>query len=157
VCTAQLERFRDVAPELDRLGADLVAISPDGVWSHAAFARAHHFPFPLLSDDRPRGAVARAYGVYDPLNESAHRALFVLDAGGTIVWSAMFPEALDPGMDGILTALEALPLPAAPKGATEPGDGTPNAALPPSRLSPHGDDLILPDPAAAWVDITPPA
>ena len=108
VCTGQLERYRDLAPELDQLGADLVAVSPDTFWSHAAFARAHRLPFPLLSDDSPRGVIARAYGVYDPLKESGRRALFVVDAVGSITWSAEYPEALDPGIDGILTALEAL-------------------------------------------------
>ena len=106
VCTAQWERYRDMAPEFERLGARLVAISADTFWSHAAFARAHGLPFPLLADTRPRGAVARAYGVYDPETDAPWRALFVIDAEGTIIWSASFPEALDPGMDGILTALE---------------------------------------------------
>jgi peroxiredoxin len=123
VCTGQLERYRDLAPELDRLGADLVAVSPDTFWSHAAFARAHRLPFPLLSDDSPRGAIARAYGVYDPLKESVRRALFVVDAAGSITWSAEFPEALDPGIDGILTALETLG-----DTAQRHGDAAPHAA-----------------------------
>src|SRR5688500_3311366 len=94
VCTGQLERYRDMAPELARLGAHLVAVSADTFWSHAAFARAHRLPFPLLSDESPRGAIARAYGVYDAERDLPRRALFVVDAGGTIVWSATFPEAL---------------------------------------------------------------
>ena len=108
VCTGQLERYRDFGPDLERLGTGLLAISADTVWSHAAFARAHRLPFPLLSDDAPRGAMARAYGVYDAQKELPRRALFVVDAAGTIAWSASFPEALDPGIDGVLTALEAL-------------------------------------------------
>jgi hypothetical protein len=32
----------------------------------------------------------------------------VIDTGGTIAWSAGFPEAVDLGIDGLLTALEAL-------------------------------------------------
>ena len=108
VCTAQLERYRDLAPELARLGAGVVAISTDTFWSHAAFARAHGLPFPLLADTSPRGAVARAYGVYDAEQDASRRALFVIDGEGTITWSAVFPEALDPGVDGIFAALEAL-------------------------------------------------
>ncbi len=108
VCTAQLERFRDAAPELDQLGAALVAISGDSLWSHAAFARAYRLPFLLLSDDDPRGEIARAYGVNDAQTGRERRGLFVVDAGGAIAWSAVFPEALDPGVDGVLTALEAL-------------------------------------------------
>jgi peroxiredoxin len=108
VCTVQLERYKGLTPELERYGAALLAISADGVWCHAAFARARGLDFPLLADRAPRGAVARAYGVYDPRREAACRALFVVDPAGTVVWSAVFPEALDPGVDGILTALEAL-------------------------------------------------
>jgi peroxiredoxin len=106
VCTAQLQRYRDVAHELEDLGAELVAISADTVWSHAAFASAYQLPFPLLADDCPRGRTARAYGVVGTHTHAARRAVFVLDAFGTITWSAAFPEAVDPGVDGILTALE---------------------------------------------------
>jgi peroxiredoxin len=113
VCTAQLERLRDALPELEGLGAGLVAISPDTLWSHAAFARALGLPFPLLADDRPRGAVARAYGAYDAAAGAPRRALLVVDARGAVTWSESFPEAVDPGVDGLLTALEALPPPAA--------------------------------------------
>jgi peroxiredoxin len=118
VCTAQLERLRDIHPELEPLGAGLVAISADTLWSHVAFARAHGLPFPLLADDHPRGAVARAYGAYDAAADRPRRALFVVDARGTVAWSAAFPDIVDPGVDGPLTALEALPRPAdeAPRG-----------------------------------------
>jgi peroxiredoxin len=108
VCSAQLTRFRDLHAELTRLGADILAISSDTVWSHAAFAHAHRLSFPLLADHRPRGKIARAYGVFDTRRQAAERALFVIDPFGTIAWSAVFPDAVDPGLDAILTALEAL-------------------------------------------------
>ena len=108
VCTGQLERYRDFAPEFERLGAEVVAISPDSVWSHASFARAHGLTFPLLSDDSPRGAVARAYGVDEGEGAPHRRGLFVVDPAGVVTWSATFPELIDPGIDGVLTALEAL-------------------------------------------------
>ena len=92
---------------IEGLGAELVAISVDGVWSHMAFANARQLQFPL-PDDRPRGTTARAYGVYDARRQVAKRALFVIDPLGKIVWSAVFPDAVDPGVDGILTALEGL-------------------------------------------------
>jgi peroxiredoxin len=103
VCSAQLTRFRDLHAELTRLGADILAISSDTVWSHAAFAHAHQLSFPLLADHRPRGKIARAYGAYDTGRQAAERALFVIDPFGTIAWSAVFPDAVDPGMDGIMS------------------------------------------------------
>ena len=117
VCTTQLERYGDLTPQLERLNTSLVAISADTVWSHAAFTRVHRFPFPLLADDAPRGATARAYGVYDAVRAAPARALFVLDADGRVTWSASFPEAVDPGVDGILSALEAFPSHPLPKAA----------------------------------------
>ncbi len=107
VCSAQLARYSELTAELQQLGAELVAISVDGVWSHMAFANARQLQFPL-PDDRPRGTTARAYGVYDARRQVAKRALLVIDPLGKIVWSAVFPDAVDPGVDGILTALEGL-------------------------------------------------
>jgi len=63
----------------------------------------------LLADFEPKGAVARTYGVYRPQDGTSERALFVIDARGTIRWSYVSPVGINPGADGILTALEALP------------------------------------------------
>ena len=37
------------------------------------------------------------------------RRLFVLDDAGVIQWSFLSPDEVNPGADGILEALEALP------------------------------------------------
>ena len=97
VCTGQLQRYCELLPDLTPMGAELAAISPDTVWSHAAFASAYQIPFPLLSDDRPRGKTARAYGV-----EENSRGLCLIDRSGTIAWSAGFPEAVDPRLTASL-------------------------------------------------------
>jgi alkyl hydroperoxide reductase subunit AhpC len=39
----------------------------------------------------------------------AERALFVIDEKGMIAWSYCSPIAVNPGADGILDALEAMP------------------------------------------------
>ena len=44
--------------------AELIGISVDGAWCHAAFARDRKLHFPLLSRLEPKGDVARQYGVY---------------------------------------------------------------------------------------------
>ena len=108
VCGAQLALYQELLPEFQRLGAGLVGISTDSLWSHAAFARAHGLGFPLLADHAPQGLIARAYGVYDARAGTCRRALFVLDGDGAIRWSAVFPDAVNPGADGVLTALESL-------------------------------------------------
>ena len=108
VATAQLGLYQELLPHLERLGAVILGISADGTWSHHEFARAAGISFPLLSDDAPPGSVAGAYGVYVPDTGRSQRALFVIDRDGMIHWSATFPDAVNPGADGILSALEAL-------------------------------------------------
>ena len=108
VATAQLRLYQELLPHLERLDAVVLGISADGTWSHQEFARAAGIRFPLLSDDGPPGGVARAYGVYLPATGRSQRALFVIDRHGLIQWSAIFPDAVNPGADGMLSALEAL-------------------------------------------------
>lgn len=50
--------------------------------------------------------MARSYGVYAAHEGVAERALFVLDSAGVIKWSYVSPMGINPGADGILTALE---------------------------------------------------
>ena len=108
VCSDQLTLLQESLPQIERLDAALVAVSVDSAWSHEAFARARGLTFPLLADFEPKGAVARAYGVYRVQDGTSERALFVIDADGIIGWRAVVPVAVDPGIDGMLTALEQL-------------------------------------------------
>jgi peroxiredoxin len=108
VCGDQMALYQAVLPEFKRLGAELIGISVDGVWCHIAFAHDRKLQFPLLSDFEPKGAVARQYGVYREQDGEAGRALFVVDAEGVIRWSHLSPVGINPGADGILTALESL-------------------------------------------------
>jgi alkyl hydroperoxide reductase subunit AhpC len=64
--------------------------------------------FPLLSDFEPKGAMARTYGVYRESDGVTERALFVIDPNGAIFWSYISPIGVNPGANGILTALEDL-------------------------------------------------
>jgi peroxiredoxin len=106
VCGDQLALYNELRSDFHRLGAELVGISVDGVWCHAAFREERHLHFSLLSDFEPKGAVARSYGVYREADGTCERALFVLDAGGVIRWSYVSPVGVNPGADGILEALE---------------------------------------------------
>src|SRR5262245_49685906 len=58
VCGDQLALYNEVLPEFRRHGAELLGISVDGVWCHAAYAESRNLHFPLLSDFQPRGDVA---------------------------------------------------------------------------------------------------
>ncbi len=109
VCSDQMALYNEVLPEFERFNAQILGISVDGIWSHLAFARERNIRFPLLSDFEPKGAVSRLYGVYIEKAGISDRALFVIDNGGTIRWSYVSPTGVNPGADGILKALEALP------------------------------------------------
>jgi peroxiredoxin len=109
VCGDQMSLYNHLLPEFRRYGAELLGISVDGAWCHQAFARDRKLHFALLADFEPKGAVARSYGVYRNVEGVAERALFVIDEKGTIAWSYCSPLAVNPGADGILDTLEAMP------------------------------------------------
>ena len=108
VCGDQMALYNEMLGEFRQQKAQLLGISVDGVWCHAAFANDRKLHFPLLADFEPKGAVARQYGVYREQDGFTERALFVIDREGVIRWSYLSPVGVNPGADGILTALEAL-------------------------------------------------
>jgi thioredoxin-dependent peroxiredoxin len=92
VCTRQLTSYTTDFDQFARLGAQLLAISPQSVESHEAFSAAQGgFAFPLLADlDR---SVARAYGVLGPLG-FYRRSVFVVDAEGIVRFRHRSPHSL---------------------------------------------------------------
>jgi peroxiredoxin len=113
VCTDQLSLYAMVMPEFKKFNAELLAISVDNIWSHLAFAKDRKLNFPVLADFEPKGVVSRKYGAFkEKIGESA-RALFVIDGKGIIRWSHLSPDGINPGADGILSALESLNRPQA--------------------------------------------
>jgi peroxiredoxin len=108
VCTDQLSLYAMVMPEFKKFNAELLAISVDNIWSHLAFAKDRKLNFPVLADFEPKGSISKKYGAYkEKIGESA-RALFVIDDRGIIRWSHLSPDGINPGADGILSALENL-------------------------------------------------
>ena len=47
------------------------------------------FTFPLLADFWPHGAVAQAYGVFNPEKGFANRGTFLIDREGTVRYAEM--------------------------------------------------------------------
>jgi peroxiredoxin (alkyl hydroperoxide reductase subunit C) len=108
VCSSQLILYNEAHHMFEEYDAQLLGISVDDRASHADFAESLRLRFPLLSDDDPLGAAARAYGVFDDKDQVAERALFVLDASGVIRWRSVAPRGVNPGANGILETLESL-------------------------------------------------
>ncbi|TQJ30014.1 redoxin domain-containing protein [Microbacterium sp. SLBN-146] len=108
VCGDELNVFNEAQALLHAYGAEVFGISVDGVWCHRAFVADRGFRFALLSDFEPKGAVSREYGAYDADTGTSRRALFVIDESGIVSWSHESPIDVNPGVDGVLDALDAL-------------------------------------------------
>ena len=100
VCQEELCIFRDALAEYNELGAGVLGISVDGLFSHKAFKEANGIQFPLLSDWNKD--VIRAYDVVFPdfvgIKDVAKRSVFVIDQDGKIVyaWISENPGKLPP-------------------------------------------------------------
>lgn len=108
VCSDELALFNAALPMIVKSGATVLGISVDSAWCHQAFINARTLKFDLLADFEPKGAVARSYGAYDGVHGYCKRALFVIDGEGRIAWSYLSPTAINPGVDGVLDALDKL-------------------------------------------------
>jgi peroxiredoxin len=87
VCTGEMGGIRDRLAEFMTFDTEVLAISTDPTYSLRVFADADGLNFPLLSDFWPHGAVARAYGVFDPERGVARRSSFVVDRSGVVRWA----------------------------------------------------------------------
>jgi peroxiredoxin len=108
VCGDQMALYNETLKLFRKFNAELIGISVDSKWCHNAFAENRNLHFPLLSDFEPKGAVSKLYGAYNEMNGESKRAIFVIDEQGVIQWSFLSPDAINPGADGILDALEEL-------------------------------------------------
>lgn len=84
VCTRQLVTYTDEIATFADVGAQVLALSPQSVESHRAFAADHGgFAFPLLADEDK--AVGLRYGIVGPLG-FYRRSVFVVAPDGTVGW-----------------------------------------------------------------------
>ena len=85
VCTRQLNEYTAEIDAFEGVGAQVLALSPQDVPSHDAFAdKQGGFGFPLLADTDK--AVGEAYGILGPLG-FYRRSVFVVDAEGKVSYS----------------------------------------------------------------------
>ncbi len=81
VCTKQLNSYNDELAEFEKLDAQVLGISAQGVDSHEKFSGKHGFRFPLLADTDK--AVAGAYGTLGPIG-FPRRSVFIIDGDGVV-------------------------------------------------------------------------
>ncbi len=108
VCTDQLNVYQEVLPDFEAQGARLYGMSVDSAFCHKAFRDHQGLTMPLLADFEPKGAVARAYGMYIEARGHNERGFVVI--GPDLVVKAVHksPTPLEiPGANLIFDALAA--------------------------------------------------
>ena len=87
-CTAEACSLRDGRTELQRMGFEVIGVSPDSVKSHQGFIAKHGLNFPLIADADK--SIAAAYGVWGEKKFMGRtymgilRTTFVIGPDGTI-------------------------------------------------------------------------
>jgi peroxiredoxin len=95
VCTKENTCFKEDLKQFETLGAQVLGISVDSAWTHAAFAKSLGVTYPLLADFHPKGAVAKAYGLYMDDKGISKRATVVVDKNGKVAWVKEHAEQRD--------------------------------------------------------------
>ena len=112
VCTEELCSVRDDMSSYESLGAEILAISVDSLFTLDRFKAEQEYNFDLLSDFNKE--VSRAYGsMYDDfvleMKGVSKRAAFVIDGEGTICYAEVLENAGDvPNFDLVKKTLESL-------------------------------------------------
>jgi peroxiredoxin len=91
-CSDQLSLYQTELAEFERANAQLLGVSVDSLYSHGAWAAVRGITFPLLADFHPKGEVARLYDVMRDSDGFSERALYLVDANGTIRYKNISPQ-----------------------------------------------------------------
>ena len=83
-CTKEMCTMRDDFGSLEKLHAEILAISGDYVFAHYHWAKEQNFPFRLLSDHLH--VVAKQYDSYSEKYGFNKRTVFVIDKSGNIAY-----------------------------------------------------------------------
>jgi peroxiredoxin len=110
VCSDQLSIYQELMDDFESKGVKLYGVSVDSAFCHKAFQDKLNLTMPLLADFEPKGAAAKAFGIYNDEHGISNRALFLIDPEGTVTWSYVSPSVLEiPGANLIFDALESTP------------------------------------------------
>lgn len=109
-CTVEACEFGASNAKLEKAGAVVLGVSPDGLKSHGKFIEKFKLPFTLLADEDHR--VCEAYGLWVEKNNFGHtymgvqRATFLIKDGKVArAWPKVKPEG---HADEVLAALKEL-------------------------------------------------
>jgi peroxiredoxin Q/BCP len=81
-CTIESKQFRNAAPELRELGAEVVGVSADSLETQCEFAQSVRANYAMVGDEDR--AVSKAFDVLWPLIGKARRVTYVIDREGIV-------------------------------------------------------------------------
>ena len=113
VCPTELTAFSDVYDDFQGIGADIVGISTDSVYSHRAWLRTprnqggvEDLKYPLAADLTKE--VSRQYGVLIEDKGIALRGLFIVDPEGILRYAVVHDLNIGRSADETLRVIQAL-------------------------------------------------
>jgi peroxiredoxin Q/BCP len=108
-CTKEACEFRAAYKDFQKLGAEIIGVSPDPVKKHDKFKAKYDLPFPLLSDEEK--AVVSDYGIwveksmYGRKYMGVERSTYLIDPDGKV--QAAWRKVKVPGhVEAVLKALQ---------------------------------------------------
>ncbi len=142
VCTTEFVAFAKRHGQFKELGAELIGLSIDQVFSHIKWVEwiketlKVEIPFPVIADDM--GKVAAKLGMIHPgKGTNTVRAVFIIDPESKIRLMIYYPQEVGRQIDEVLRALKALQI--ADKSNVAMPENWPNNEL-------IGDKVIIPPP-----------
>ena len=88
------------------MNAQVLSISVDTIYSHAAYAeKLGGIGFPMLSDFHPKGKVTKLFGTYNEEYGRGFRSVFLIDTAGIIRYKKIFNPGL-PDLNEVLDELK---------------------------------------------------
>ncbi len=107
VCPTEIQGFNGQYEQFKKLGAEVIAISTDSVYSHKAWTEhgLGHVKFPMIGDTNHN--VAEAFGVLVPEKGIALRGTFIIDANGVVRSSVINDLAVGRSVNETLRTLQA--------------------------------------------------
>ncbi len=140
VCTTEFVAFQKRYDEFKALGAELIGLSIDQVFSHIKWIEwideklGVQIQFPVIADDT--GKVAAKLGLIHPgKGTNTVRAVFVVDPQGIIRAMLYYPQELGRNMDEILRMIKGFKV-SDEKGVAIPANWPENELI--------GDEVIVP-------------
>ncbi|KFM68234.1 Peroxiredoxin-6, partial [Stegodyphus mimosarum] len=123
VCTTELGQVAKLAPEFEKRGVKLIALSCDNVESHKkwiedikayACLKGDGFPYPIISDEKRELAVS--LGMVDPDEKDKAglpltcRAVFIIGPDKRLKLSMLYPASTGRNFDEVLRVVDSLQL-----------------------------------------------